>query len=124
MSAIHHRVGLVLILLALAGCGSTPPPREEVAAADVAVREAEEARAAVYAEATLRDARQHLERAETAMRGEEYTTARREAEKAEVLAQRAEAESRSELAQENVAELRESIDLLRRELVERDRPSS
>jgi len=103
------------VLTGLAACGTTPPPREELAAADLAVREADEAEAGTHAPAALRRARDKLEEARAAMQAEDHVRARRLAEQALVDAQLAQAEARSAIAQNQVSEMRESIEDLRRE---------
>lgn len=110
--------------LTLSACSSVPPPREQMAVADVALRKAEEAEAATHAPAPLRQARDKLEGARAAMQAEDYEDARRLAEQAAVDAELAEAEARSQVAQQNVAELRESIELLRREVEQQSPPGT
>jgi hypothetical protein len=105
----------VVVVAGLTACGTTSPPREELAAADLAVREADEAEAGTHAPAPLRRARDKLDEARAAMQAEEYVRARRLAEQALVDAQLAQAEARSAIAQNQVSEMRESIDDLRRE---------
>lgn len=109
----------LLAALGLQACSSVPPPEQELTAADVAVREAEDAQAASQAPAPLRRAQDKLEQARAAMQAEEYVQARRLAEQATVDAELAEAEARSEVARQNVEELRESIEALRREAAQR-----
>lgn len=105
----------IVVAAALAACGTTPPPREALAAADLAVREADESEAGTHAPAPLRRARDKLEQARAAMQAEDHLRARRMAEQALVDAQLAEAQARSAIAQEQVSEMHEGIDQLRRE---------
>lgn len=104
-----------VVVAGLTACASTSPPREELAAADLAVRDADEAEAGTHAPAPLRRARDKLEEARAAMQTEDYVRARRLAEQALVDAQLAQAQARSAIAQNQVSEMRESIDDLRRE---------
>lgn len=104
-----------VVVAGLTACASTSPPREELAAADLAVRDADEAEAGTHAPAPLRRARDKLEEARAAMQAEDYVRARRLAEQALVDAQLAQAQARSAIAQNQVSEMRESIDDLRRE---------
>jgi predicted S18 family serine protease len=117
-----HACGGMLLLVAMLGlgaCSSVPPPEQQLANADSAVREAEEANAASEAPAPLRRARDKLEQARNAMDAEEYVDARRLAEQAAVDAELAEVQARSTIAQENVEELRRSIELLREEATQK-----
>jgi hypothetical protein len=106
----------VTMLLGLAACASGPAPEREVAAAEVAVENAEEANAAAHAPGPYALARDKLERAREAMGEGENEEALRLAEEALVDADLAEARARSQVAQENAAELRASIETLREEL--------
>lgn len=121
-------VGIKLLIgavvgLGLTACGTTPPPQTELAAAETAVEQAAEADAAEQAPGPFTLAQDKLARAQDAMEQEDYTTARRLAEQAEVDAQFAMAEARSEVAQARAEELRESIRILREE-IERQRPQT
>ncbi|QBQ55029.1 DUF4398 domain-containing protein [Nitrosococcus wardiae] len=115
---------LVILVIAaglwgLSGCASVPPPRKEMAEATLIVSEAQETEAPQYAPVELRTARNKLSAAESAMAEEDYKKARRLAEQALVDAQLAEAKSQAEIQRQQVEELRKSIEMLRRELIER-----
>lgn len=112
-------VVVAALIAGLAGCSSTPPPNEQLAAADLAVREADESEAATYAPGPLRRARDKLQDARAALQAEDHERARRLAEEALVDAQLAEAEARSEIAQNQLEEMRRSIDDLRQEAMGR-----
>src|SRR5688572_26799532 len=86
------------MVVGLAACASGPAPEAELAAAEVAVEDAEEANAAAQAPGPDELARDKLERAREAMDDGENLEARRLAEQALVDAQLAEAEARSEVA--------------------------
>jgi hypothetical protein len=127
--ALRLRFGgaLSLMLIGAIGvgaCGSIPPPRAELSAAEVAVQGAVEADAAQYAPTHLTLAQDKLTRARAAMDAREFVAARRLAEQAEVDAQLAEATARSALAQAHAAELRETIRLLREEIERQQRQTS
>jgi Domain of unknown function (DUF4398) len=107
------------LVVGLAACAGDPPPEAELAAAEVAVDEAEEANAPAQASGPYELARDKLERARDAMEDDENLEARRLAEQALVDAQLAEAEARSEVARQNAAELRASIETLQDELARR-----
>jgi Domain of unknown function (DUF4398) len=110
---------MMLAMLALGACSSVPAPEQQLANADTAVREAEEANAASEAPAPLRRAQDKLTQARAAMQAEEYVDARRLAEQAAVDAELAEVQARSTVAEENVEELRKSIELLRQEATQK-----
>jgi hypothetical protein len=111
------------LLLALGACASGPPPDDEIAAAEVALTEANDAGALERAPAPLALARDKFERAQSAAAAGENTEAARLAEQALVDAQLAAAEARSEVAREHADELRTSIETLHEE-VTRDAPDS
>jgi hypothetical protein len=120
---VRALIGL-MVALGLAACGTTsPPPETELTAARAAVEQASDADAAEHAPGPFTLAQDKLARAEDAMEQEDYITARRLAEQAEVDAQFAVAEARSEVARTRAEELRESIRILREE-IERQRPQT
>lgn len=87
----------VLIVVAAGtalACASVPAPREEVAQAEVALRQAVNTGGQEYAAVEVRMAREKLERAERALRSEDYVEARRAAEQAQADAQLAAAKAR------------------------------
>ena len=104
------------VVVGLAACASDSAPEAELAAAEVAVDEAEEANAPAQASGPYELARDKLERARDAMEDGENLEARRLAEQALVDAQLAEAEARSEVARQNAAELRTSVETLQDEI--------
>ena len=107
------------LVVGLAACASDPAPEAELAAAEVAVDEAEEANAPARASGPYELARDKLDRAREAMEDGENLEARRLAEQALVDAQLAEAQARSEVARQNAEELRASIETLQDELARR-----
>ena len=121
MLETKHRKRLLgaALLLALGACAGGPPPDEEIAAAEVALTEANDAGAVERAPAPLALARDKFERAQRAAAAGENTEAARLAEQALVDAQLAAAEARSEVAREHADELRTSIETLHEEVTRR-----
>lgn len=105
----------MLLSGALAACSSVEPPREQLGAADAAVRQAQASKAPQYAPAELRMAADKLEQAQKAMRDEEYQSARRYAEQALVDARLAQSKARSAEAEQMAKQMRGSIEALKRE---------
>lgn len=111
----------ICILLAgaalLAGCANNPKaPTAQLAVSQEAVAGARKAEALQYAPVALNSAQQKLNDAQVAMQREDYDSARRLAEQAEVDAKVAETQSRSQKAQLAANELQESIRVLKNEL--------
>jgi hypothetical protein len=102
--------------LMLGSCASIPPPLAEIARSDAAISAAQQANATDYAPLELGSAQQKLKHARAAMAAEDYITARRLAEQAEVEAQLAQAKSQSATAQQSLQQVRESIRVLREQL--------
>lgn len=118
MTAFVQRwVGIPLVcgVLGVTGCSAARPPIATVAQADLAVRQAAESKAPVYAPSELRGAEEKLTGAHGAMSAEHYTDARRLAEQALVDAELAQAKGNAAEAQRNTQELRKTIDALRTE---------
>jgi flagellin-specific chaperone FliS len=109
-------------LVALAACSSTPEPVAEMASARTAVRSVEDTSASKLAPVLLDRAKSKLQRAEAAMKDEQYDEARRLAEESLADAQLARAQSDALAAQRNANELEESIRVLRSE-IDRSRES-
>ncbi|UCH53158.1 MAG: DUF4398 domain-containing protein [Pseudomonadota bacterium] len=105
----------VLISLGLSACAGAPPTAE-LTRSESAVSQAIEVGARNYAQLDLHAAEQKLEQARAAAKTGDNDKARRLAEQAQVDAELAEAKSLSTKAQRSVAELKESIQLLRKEL--------
>lgn len=101
------------VAAALAGCSTAAPPRENVAAADLAVKRALDSRASESAPLDLRLAVDKLDRAKVAMSQKDYIRARRLAEEALVDAQVAEAKSGSDQARRAAVEAQQTLDNLR-----------
>jgi hypothetical protein len=120
--AMHTKYGFsfwlipfVLAILGVTGCSTVAPPKDRMAAAELALQEANKSKAPQYAPLELRMAADKLDEAKRAMNKEEYILARRLAEEALVDAQLAEAKAASEDARRAASDLRQSLETLRRE---------
>jgi hypothetical protein len=110
-------IGLPAALAAAAavGCASVPAPKEELAATDVAISQAERDGAGERAPLALQNARQKLDAARAAMHDGDNEKAKRLADEALADAQLAQAQALSVQAQETAAQVRRDIDALRAE---------
>lgn len=102
-------------LLAL-GCAAKVAPVENITGAAMAIKEAENSNAGVYAPLELRLAEEKLNAAKQAMAREDYRQAQRLADEALADAQLAEAKSRAEKSKITAEEMRESIETLKHEI--------
>jgi hypothetical protein len=101
--------------LALAACSSIPRPEAQLAAADLALRKAEQADAAHHAPLEMRQARDRFDAARRAVQEERHLEARRLAEEAEAEAQLAESKARAARARTAADEIRADVESLRAE---------
>lgn len=101
---------------ALLGCSTVRPPDENIAKADLAIREANQTKAQQHAPLELQLARDNLEKARVAMKEKDYVVARRLADKALVDAQLAETKARTEEAKQVAREIRQGLETLRQEI--------
>ena len=108
-------VPLAFAALSTIGCSTVGPPKDSMAAAELAVQEANKSKAPQYSPLELRMAMDKLDEAKRAMNKKDYTVARRLAEEALVDAQVAEAKAASEDARRAASDLKESLETLRRE---------
>lgn len=107
----------------LSACASTPPPRDELARADTAIKQAEQAGATEHAPAELREARMQYEQASRILANQnedQYPDARRLAERAVADAQLAAGLTRAKRAETITSEVRRGVQTLQQEL---DRPT-
>ena len=112
----HLRWLILLILPVFGACATTgEPPTATLSKAELAVDNAAETQAPQYAPLELRKARSHIQQARQAVDQENYEEAQRLAEKALVEAQLAQAKADAQVAQNTLAEMRDSIDTIRRE---------
>ncbi|MGH7833783.1 MAG: DUF4398 domain-containing protein, partial [Candidatus Binatia bacterium] len=81
-SYLYLMVPLAAAVIGAGGCSSVQPPTGTLSQAGLAIREADQSKAAQYAPLELRRARDKLDEAERAMKGEDYVKARRLAEQA------------------------------------------
>jgi PBP1b-binding outer membrane lipoprotein LpoB len=103
--------------MVLSSCAGKPPAAtvSQVSQAELAVQQASKSKAPDYASLELYTAREQFASAQEAMHKKDYTQARRLAERALVNAQLAETKAEAEQARRAAAELRQSIEALRRE---------
>jgi ATP phosphoribosyltransferase len=101
---------------ALGGCAGMAPPNEEIVRSQAAVSKAEGAQAYQFAPVEFQAAQEKLQRARSAMRDEEYETAKRLAEQAEVDANVAYSKARTAQSMKAVEQLQKDIQVLEREL--------
>lgn len=106
-----------LILAFLGACASTAPPIDQLARSQAAINQAEQVGARDYAPLEIREAIKKLEQARELVDKKQYERATRLADQAEVDAELAEAKTLSGKAQKAVRELRESIKILREEIL-------
>ena len=107
-----------LIVLLLAGCGSSklPAPSSELAAANQAVEQAKLVGAEEHAPLEIRAARQKLDRARQLMSDKEHAQAKMAIEQAMLDAELAQVKSLSSKSQKAVNELQETIKTLKEEI--------
>lgn len=108
-------IPLVGSILSLTSCSAAKPPVAPIAQAELAVEQASQSKASVYAPAALQMAREKMMNAERSMAAKEYTDARYFAEQAIVDAQFAQAKGNASEAQQQEAEVRKTMDALRSE---------
>lgn len=114
---VHIARPLFLVLSAvvfLTGCGTKRPPTEKMASAEVFINSARASDAQGLIE--LRRAEDRYEQAQAAMASKDYERAARLADEALIDARLAEAKVQSNQATAALADLRDSIEILRREL--------
>lgn len=105
--------GVTVLMLLAVGCATTPPaPTSSLSAAQQAITNAERSDAQQYAVAELNDARQRLQRAESAVRREDMVEAERLAEEAKIAAELASAATETSKALESNQELSRSVQAL------------
>lgn len=112
----HAWTGGVVLVTVLIGCVSVPPPEEQIGQTRSAIDAAEQAGAMNFAPVELRKAQRKLDEARTRMENEDYVTARRLAEQAQVDAELAKFKANSAKAETAADEVRQGIRTLRDEL--------
>ena len=119
---IPWRLNACLLLLALAGCASLPPPTAELSAAQQALNRAQNADASQYAPEPLQQGEQALTRAQAAMSAGREDDARALALAATADADLAYARSRASTTAQEYAQRRSEITALRQRLQVDDGP--
>lgn len=117
-NTIRNLVALSVLLLALlvSACASGKAPVAKISEVENAIMRARESVAMTYAPLDLKFAEDKLAEAKALVAQEEYEPAERILEEALIDAKLAEAKSRSEQEKLQTAEMRESIDALRKEI--------
>lgn len=117
---LHQVAALIIFLifaLLLTGCASVPdPPTRALQAAELAIENADRARAIEHAAPELGEARQQLAAARNAVQAEEMLRAERLAEQARANAELALAKSEAVKAQAINDEMQKNIDVLKQEI--------
>ena len=113
-----------LAALALVACASTPPPTDQLARAESAIKRAEEARVADYASPDLKAAREKLASARDAVTRDEMALAARLAEQARVDAEVATAKAEAAKAQSNIEELQKANAAIQQESLRNSTPAA
>jgi hypothetical protein len=104
------------IILALAACASTPPaPTQQLQAAEIAIRGAEQESVAEFAPAELRQAHDKLNAARSAIQSENMELAERLANESRVSAQLASARTAEMKAKQVNDEMQQSINAMQQE---------
>lgn len=110
---LYLGAGMAVLMLLSAGCAVTPPaPTTSLSAARQAITNAERSDAQHYAAAELNDARQRLQRAESAVRSENMIEAERLADESKIAAELASAVTETSKALESNQELSRGVQAL------------
>src|SRR3954466_15566166 len=100
----------------MVACASTPPPTQQITAAESAISHAEQAQVADFASPELSEAREKLAAARTAVSKDEMTHAARFAEQAQLNADLAAAKAEVAKAKAVNDELRKGTSAVKQEL--------
>jgi len=109
------RFSLVCGVIGVNGCSAARPPEAAVGQAELAVKQAAESKAPLYAPSEFRIAQEKSLGAQRAMTAEDYDHARRLAEQAITDAQLAQARAGAAEAQKNTEEVRKTMNALQSE---------
>jgi hypothetical protein len=115
-STVCSSTVVVFACLFLAACASTPPPTQQITAAEVAIGNAEQARVADYASPELTAAREKLTAARAAVVKEDMKTAKRLAEQAALEADLATAKLNAAKAKTVNDEMLKSTSVIKQEM--------
>ncbi len=116
MKKIYYSLTSVLGITILTGCSGMKPPHEEIARSAYTIKAAEEDGARELAPLELRQAKKTLEKAQAALKNEDYEEALNYAKTAELEAQLAQAITESASNNAAAQEIKESIRTLKKEL--------
>jgi opacity protein-like surface antigen len=105
MKRIRQAVAVVVIAL-LGACAATRAPVSEIVAAEVAVRDAEQAGAGLYSSLDLQTARYKLQDSKRAVEDDDNVRARRLAEESQIDARLAETKAQLGKANATIEQLR------------------
>jgi hypothetical protein len=108
-------VPVIFSMMVTTGCSVARSPVAQVAQAELAVAQAAQSKAPIYASTDLRIAREKMVSAQQAMVVDDHEDARRLAEQAVIDAQLAQARATASEAQQNAEEVRKTITTLRSE---------
>jgi len=107
----------IAVLFSLIACASPPaPPAQELAAAEMAISNADRERIADHASAELREARTKLTAARDAVRQEKMTLAQQLAEESRADAELAVAKAEAAKAKAINDEMQKNIDVIKQEM--------
>jgi hypothetical protein len=115
-STMCSSTAVAFACLFLAACASTPPPTQQITAAEVAIGNAEQARVADYASPELTAAREKLTAARAAVVKEDMKTAKRLAEQAALEADLATAKLNAAKAKTVNDEMLKSTSVIKQEM--------
>jgi hypothetical protein len=104
------------VSIAIGGCASVPAPTEQMAVSKSAIANAASAGGGEYASVEMRSAQDKMDRANVAMKKEDYEAARWLAEEAQVDARLAEKKAQSAKAQKAALVMSDDIRVLREEI--------
>lgn len=107
---------LVCAAALIAGCASTPPPKEQMAVSKSAIANAVSAGGSEYAPVEMKTAQEKMDRAQRAMDKEDYGNARWLAEEAQADARLAEKKAQSAKARKAAVVMQDDIRVLREEI--------
>lgn len=100
----------------ICGCASTPPPVQQISAAEQSLSDAEQARVAEHSLPELQEARTKLSAARAAVQNEEMLLAKRLAEQASIDIKLASAKAGLAKAEAVNADMEKNIDALKQEM--------
>lgn len=115
-SMVFSLTGAAMACLFLAACASTPPPTQQITAAEIAIGHAEQAQVADYASPELSAAREKLAAARAAVVKEDMKTAQRLAEQAALEADLATAKLSAAKAKTVNDEMLKSTSVIKQEM--------